>query len=104
MQREMVYCVLSRGERRGLENANRDYIHATRAAPTCAIQQPVCRPRLVQEYKLTPYSLYAAVSVGVTTEVMLDVMDRLSKNGVPKVLRLAEDFEGGVKGKGEYRG
>ena len=56
-------------------------------ARTCAIQQPVCRPRLVQEYKLTPYSLYAAVSVGVTTEVMLDVMDRLSKNGVPKVLR-----------------
>jgi DNA excision repair protein ERCC-3 len=47
--------------------------------------QPVCRPRLIQEYKLTPYSLYAAVSVGVTTEVMLDVMDRLSKNGVPGV-------------------
>lgn len=47
--------------------------------------QPICRPRLIQEYKLTPYSLYAAVSVGVTTEIMLDVMDRLSKNGVPKV-------------------
>ncbi len=29
-----------------------------------AIAEPVCRPALMHEYKLTPYSLYAAVSVG----------------------------------------
>ncbi len=32
-----------------------------------AISEPVCRPIHVHEYKLTAYSLYAAVSVGLQT-------------------------------------
>jgi DNA excision repair protein ERCC-3 len=33
-----------------------------------AIAEPVSRPTFVHEYMLTPYSLYAAVSVGLTKE------------------------------------
>jgi hypothetical protein len=33
----------------------------------------LCRPSFVHEYKLTPYSLYAAVSVGLQTEDIIDV-------------------------------
>jgi len=33
-----------------------------------AIAEPVCRPEHIHEFRLTPYSLYAAVSVGL--EVM----------------------------------
>jgi DNA excision repair protein ERCC-3 len=31
-----------------------------------AIAEPVSRPTYIHEYILTPYSLYAAVSVGLT--------------------------------------
>ena len=31
------------------------------------------RPSFIHEYKLTPYSLYAAVSVGLQTEDIIDV-------------------------------
>ena len=33
----------------------------------------LCRPSFIHEYKLTPYSLYAAVSVGLQTEDIIDV-------------------------------
>jgi hypothetical protein len=33
----------------------------------------------MHEYLLTPYSLYAAVSVGLKTEDIINVMERLSK-------------------------
>ncbi|KNC83047.1 hypothetical protein SARC_04694, partial [Sphaeroforma arctica JP610] len=52
-----------------------------------SIAEPECRPRLVHEYKLTPYSLYAAVSVGVSADDILRVLGRLSKNGVPEAVR-----------------
>lgn len=32
-----------------------------------------CRPTFIHEYKLTSYSLYAAVSVGLQTEDIIDV-------------------------------
>ena len=44
-----------------------------------AIAEPVCRPKLVHEYMLTPHSLYAAVSVGLETQTIISVLDRLSK-------------------------
>ncbi|KAI8800263.1 P-loop containing nucleoside triphosphate hydrolase protein, partial [Cladochytrium replicatum] len=47
------------------------------------IAEPVSRPSRIHEYKLTPYSLYAAVSVGLETEAILDVLNRLSKVAVP---------------------
>ncbi|CAG0881463.1 unnamed protein product [Cyprideis torosa] len=44
-----------------------------------AISEPVCRPEFIHEYKLTPYSLYAAVSVGLETKDIIEYLKRLSK-------------------------
>ncbi|KAK9454425.1 P-loop containing nucleoside triphosphate hydrolase protein [Dipodascopsis uninucleata] len=47
------------------------------------IAEPVSRPTHIHEYKLTPYSLYAAVSVGLETNDIISVLNRLSKVPVP---------------------
>ncbi|KAF7972522.1 hypothetical protein HWV62_17812 [Athelia sp. TMB] len=49
-----------------------------------AISEPVSRPACIHEYKLTSYSLYAAVSVGLQTEDIIEVLNRLSKVPVPE--------------------
>ena len=49
-----------------------------------AIAEPVARPEFIHEYKLTPYSLYAAVATNITTEAIIKALQRLSKNEVPK--------------------
>ena len=46
-----------------------------------AIAEPVCRPETVHEYVLTPHSLYAAVSVGLTTDKIIQYLSVLSKVG-----------------------
>ncbi|CCE63123.1 hypothetical protein TPHA_0E00270 [Tetrapisispora phaffii CBS 4417] len=43
------------------------------------IAEPVSRPSHIHEYRITAYSLYAAVSVGLETEDIVSVLDRLSK-------------------------
>ncbi|CAH6718497.1 general transcription and DNA repair factor IIH helicase subunit XPB [[Candida] jaroonii] len=43
------------------------------------IAEPVSRPSHIHEYKITPYSLYAAVSVGLETDDIIQVLNRLSK-------------------------
>ena len=48
-----------------------------------AIAEPVCRPEFIHEYKLTAYSLYAAVSVGLQTNDIIEYLTRLSKTSVP---------------------
>ncbi|XP_061715122.1 general transcription and DNA repair factor IIH helicase subunit XPB [Cydia pomonella] len=48
-----------------------------------AIAEPVCRPQHIHEYKLTAYSLYAAVSVGLQTTDIIEYLQRLSKCAVP---------------------
>ncbi|CAH8390785.1 unnamed protein product [Eruca vesicaria subsp. sativa] len=48
-----------------------------------AIAEPVCRPESMHEYKLTPHSLYAAVSVGLETETIISVLNKLSKTKLP---------------------
>ncbi|NP_001125797.1 general transcription and DNA repair factor IIH helicase subunit XPB [Pongo abelii] len=48
-----------------------------------AIAESVCRPTHVHEYKLTAYSLYAAVSVGLQTSDITEYLRKLSKTGVP---------------------
>lgn len=48
-----------------------------------AIAEPVCRPSHVHEYKLTAYSLYAAVSVGLQTSDIIEYLQKLSKTSVP---------------------
>jgi DNA excision repair protein ERCC-3 len=47
------------------------------------IAEPVTRPQRIHEFKLTAYSLYAAVSVGMQTDVILQVLDRFSKVDLP---------------------
>jgi DNA excision repair protein ERCC-3 len=48
-----------------------------------AIAEPVARPEFVHQYKLTPYSLYAAVATNIDTESIISVLQRLSKNKLP---------------------
>lgn len=48
-----------------------------------AIAEPISRPRFVHEYRLTPYSLYAGVSVGLDTQTIIRVLDRFSKAHIP---------------------
>lgn len=48
-----------------------------------AIAEPVARPEFLHEYRLTPYSLYAAVATNIETESIIKVLDRLSKNVLP---------------------
>ena len=52
-----------------------------------AISEPVCRPEFIHEYKLTSYSLYAAVSVGLQTSDILEYLTRLSKSSIPDGIR-----------------
>ena len=47
----------------------------------------VCRPESVHEYVLTPHSLYAAVSVGLETDTIISVLNRLSKVALPREIR-----------------
>ncbi|XP_063705574.1 general transcription and DNA repair factor IIH helicase subunit XPB [Culicoides brevitarsis] len=49
-----------------------------------AISEPVCRPEHIHEYKLTAYSLYAAVSVGLQTNDIIEYLKRLSKTTIPE--------------------
>ncbi|XP_063068131.1 general transcription and DNA repair factor IIH helicase subunit XPB [Engraulis encrasicolus] len=49
-----------------------------------AIAEPVCRPIHLHEYKLTAYSLYAAVSVGLQTSDIIEYLEKLSKTSVPE--------------------
>lgn len=44
----------------------------------------MCRPENMHEYNLTPHSLYAAVSVGLETETIIAVLNKLSKTKLPK--------------------
>jgi len=49
-----------------------------------AVAEPSSRPEFVHEYVITPYSLYAAVSVGLETETIIRVLERLCKTNLPK--------------------
>ncbi|KAJ2500727.1 DNA repair helicase RAD25 [Coemansia sp. RSA 1972] len=48
-----------------------------------AISEPVSRLSYIHEYKLTPFSLQATVSVGLDTNDIIEVLSRLSKVPVP---------------------
>nr|GEX53165.1 zinc finger, CCHC-type [Tanacetum cinerariifolium] len=49
-----------------------------------AIAKPFCRPEYLHEYNLTPQSIYAAVSVGLETETIISVLNKLAKTKLPK--------------------
>ena len=46
-----------------------------------------CISEFIHEYKLTSYSLYAAVSVGLQTSDILEYLTRLSKSSIPDGIR-----------------
>ncbi|KAJ3140914.1 hypothetical protein HK100_008278 [Physocladia obscura] len=50
------------------------------------VAEPVSRPKLIHEYILTEYSLYAAVSVGIQTESIIQVLNKLCKTDLPDKL------------------
>lgn len=52
-----------------------------------AISEPVSRPLKIHEYQITSYSLYAAASVGLTTDQILTTLARFSKNQLPRSVR-----------------
>ncbi|KAI5169792.1 DNA excision repair protein ERCC-3 [Pancytospora epiphaga] len=49
-----------------------------------AISEPVSRPAHIHEYQITSYSLYAAASVGLTTDTILTALQRFAKNTIPR--------------------
>ncbi|KAL1409841.1 DNA repair helicase RAD25 [Vanrija albida] len=51
-----------------------------------AIAEPVSRPSLIHEYRITKPSLHAAMSVGLETNDIIEVLSRLSKIPLPKRL------------------
>jgi DNA excision repair protein ERCC-3 len=56
-----------------------------------AVAEPVCRPEYIHEYVLTPHSLYAAVSVGLDTQTIINVLNKLSK------VQLTEDLSNFIR-------
>eukprot|EP00529_Nitzschia_sp_RCC80_P009999 CAMPEP_0113446154 /NCGR_PEP_ID=MMETSP0014_2-20120614/3556_1 /TAXON_ID=2857 /ORGANISM="Nitzschia sp." /LENGTH=772 /DNA_ID=CAMNT_0000337229 /DNA_START=13 /DNA_END=2331 /DNA_ORIENTATION=+ /assembly_acc=CAM_ASM_000159 len=48
-----------------------------------AIAEPVARPEFIHQYKLTPFTLYAAVATNIETKSIITVLQRLSKNKLP---------------------
>ncbi|KAJ3321073.1 hypothetical protein HDV06_004631 [Boothiomyces sp. JEL0866] len=48
-----------------------------------AIAEPISRPARIHEYKLTTYSLYAAVSVGLDADTIIAGLEKLCKTEIP---------------------
>lgn len=45
-----------------------------------AIAEPLCRPKHVHQYQITVFSLYAAISLGMSSEEILETLFKFSKN------------------------
>jgi DNA excision repair protein ERCC-3 len=52
-----------------------------------AIAEPISRPKYMHEYQITSYSLYAAVSVGLSTDDILSTLSIFSKNVMPRSVK-----------------
>ncbi|EHK99526.1 putative DNA repair helicase RAD25 [Glarea lozoyensis 74030] len=51
------------------------------------VAEPLSRPKHIFEFALTPHSLYAAVSVGLTPEEIIGNLDMMSKTPMPENIR-----------------
>ena len=51
------------------------------------IAEPLSRPEYLHEYALTVHSLYAAVSVGLVPQDIINVLDMLAKTPLPEEIR-----------------
>lgn len=68
-----------------LETFSPHYKHAHDFLVTIA--EPVSRPENIHEYKLTAYSLYAAVSVGLETKDIIEYLSLLGKTELPETVK-----------------
>ncbi|OII76926.1 DNA repair helicase RAD25 family protein [Cryptosporidium andersoni] len=50
------------------------------------VAEPLSRPELIHEYQMTIFSLYAAVSLGISVNSIIETLNKFSKNEVPDVL------------------
>lgn len=51
------------------------------------IAEPISRPFYIHEFKITPYSLYAAISIGLDPHYIIKKLETLSKNIIPEDLK-----------------
>ena len=51
-----------------------------------AISEPLCRPKHVHQYQITVFSLYAAISLGMSSEEILETLHKFSKNELDQKL------------------
>ncbi|KAI7768169.1 hypothetical protein LZL87_012018 [Fusarium oxysporum] len=51
------------------------------------IAEPQSRPAFLHEYKITPHSLYAAVSVGLNGEDIISTLDKFLKTELPQTIK-----------------
>lgn len=65
------------------------------------IAEPVSRPSFMHEYKITTHSLYAAVSVGLETDDIISVLNRLSK--VPVATSVVEFIKAATHSYGKVK-
>ncbi|MCJ1278956.1 transcription factor TFIIH complex ERCC-3 subunit [Puttea exsequens] len=76
-------------------NAEKARITLERFSPLAAqaqdflttIAEPLSRPEFLHEYAMTVHSLYAAVSVGLVPQDIINFLDRLSKTPLPQEIR-----------------
>lgn len=45
-----------------------------------AIAEPICRPKFIQEFQITVFSLYAAISLGMNCDEILASLNKFAKN------------------------
>eukprot|EP01054_Gregarina_sp_Poly1_P007479 Gregarina_sp_Poly_1__7478@NODE_416_length_8734_cov_134_157609_g338_i0_p1_GENE_NODE_416_length_8734_cov_134_157609_g338_i0NODE_416_length_8734_cov_134_157609_g338_i0_p1_ORF_typecomplete_len848_score138_71ERCC3_RAD25_C/PF16203_5/1_5e81Helicase_C_3/PF13625_6/3_1e33ResIII/PF04851_15/1_3e20SNF2_N/PF00176_23/4_7e09SNF2_N/PF00176_23/1_3e03Helicase_C/PF00271_31/2_4e08AAA_30/PF13604_6/1_4AAA_30/PF13604_6/0_00024AAA_11/PF13086_6/2_6e03AAA_11/PF13086_6/0_033AAA_11/PF13086_6/4_4e02AAA_19/PF13245_6/2_9AAA_19 len=64
-----------------------------------AIAEPVSRPETIHEFQITVFSLYAALSMGIQLQELLEGLDRYSKNDIPSVLERELRTHGSSFGK-----
>jgi DNA excision repair protein ERCC-3 len=65
------------------------------------VAEPLSRVQIIHEYNLTAHSLFAAVSVGLTTEDILEDLDRFCKTPIPK--SILEFIETSTRSFGKVR-
>ena len=65
------------------------------------IAEPISRPAHIHEYRITAYSLYAAVSVGLEPDDIISVLDRLSK--VPVASSIINFIKGATVSYGKVK-
>lgn len=65
------------------------------------IAEPQSRPSYIHEYKITNHSLYAAVSVGLKAQDIINTLERFSKTAVPQAM--IDDINFNTKSYGKVK-